>query len=156
MVIGLLATFGVIGSSIGIVSTAEAGPKVSDGMAGRFFMVTVKELGSGGAPFENCYSFLDDDGQTWIDPPFPGGPGTWQDEDSNGVITHYTTQAEAFGGLVTLVQVGQVTPSFSKGQSRITAFSAVTVLPPLVEETLIVEFVSTGYEVDACPIPDPE
>jgi hypothetical protein len=156
VIIGLLATLGVIGGSIGIVETAEA-----EGLGGRSFQVKVKQISGARPPAEppapmppgpNCYTFEADG--TWIDPLFLGPnlpvfPGTWV-QHTEGAITRYTAMAESpefpFLPALVLVQNGHVTPTFSKGQLRLKAFSTV-----FIGGQAVAEFVSTGYEVDGCP-----
>lgn len=143
MIIGLIATFAV--------AQADA--------ADRFFQVQVKLVAAGTSPFwkveegifppdppgPNCYSFLDDGPpMTWIDPLFFNPFGTWNVEDSNGAVTRYT--AEAIAGPFVLVQNGMWSPASSKGQVRLKAFSTAYLFGEIVAK-----FVSTGYEVDACP-----
>lgn len=145
--IALAATYGVLGGPNGIVATAEAGPPVSAGMADRYFQIQViqttgRDLGIPKGPRPNCYSFLGDG--TWLDPLFLA-PGTWEDTDGPDANTRYTATATSPAGVVVLEQEGQVTPSFSKGQNRLTAFSRLYIFG-----TLAAEFVSTGYEVDSC------
>ena len=145
-VCALLASVGAVGASIGIAVTAQAGPPMATGVAGLSFVVEVKELGVGGQPGPNCYTFLDDESQTWLDPLFLppefGGlfPGTWE-ADQIGPVTHYTATASTPDGFVVLVQTGQVTPSFAKGQRQLRASSTA-----YVGGEVVAEFISTGYE----------
>jgi len=162
--------------SLAVLIALIASFSAAQANADRFFQIQVKQTAGGTAPSfnppfggpenpgpntpgPNCYSFLDDG--TWIDPlfffPFPPPifTSTWE-ETANGVITHYTATAildlRPFGipRVLKLVQNGQMTPSFGKGQVRLTAFSTFTdtVEGEIVDER---EFVSTGYKVDACP-----
>jgi hypothetical protein len=158
VIIGLLATLGVIGGSIGIVGTAEA-----EGLGGRSFVVKVKQITREAPPAEtpapmppgpNCYTF--EAGGAWIDPLFLGPfcpvfPGEWV-QHTQGAVTRYTAMAESTTDLcpflppLLLVQNGQITPTFSEGKLRLKAFSTVFIFGEA-----IAEFVSTGYEVDRCP-----
>lgn len=161
---------------IGLIASFSAAQADAD----RFFQIQVKQIAGGTAPSfnppfggpenpgpntpgPNCYSFLDDG--TWIDPLFffPADPpiftSTWE-ETANGVITYYTATAILdlrffnIPLVFKLVQNGQTTPSFGAGQVRLKAFSTFTLTDTeageIVDEG---EFVSTGYEVDACPAP---
>ncbi len=161
---------------IGLIASFSAAQADAD----RFFQIQVKQIAGGTAPSfnppfggpenpgpntpgPNCYSFLDDG--TWIDPLFfvPADPpiftSTWE-ETANGVISYYTATAIIdlrffnIPLVFKLVQNGQTTPSFGAGQVRLTAFSTFTLTNTeageIVDEG---EFVSTGYEVDACPAP---
>lgn len=161
---------------IGLIASFSAAQANAD----RFFQIQVKQIAGGTAPSfnppfggpenpgpntpgPNCYSFLDDG--TWIDPLFfvPADPpiftSTWE-ETANGVISYYTATAIIdlrffnIPLVFKLVQNGQTTPSFGAGQVRLTAFSTFTLTNTeageIVDEG---EFVSTGYEVDACPAP---
>jgi hypothetical protein len=145
--IALIATFGV--------AQADA--------TDRFFQVQVKLVAAGTSPLwkeeggifppnppgPNCYSFLDDG--TWIDPLFLNPFGTWVPNE-NGVITRYTATAEFPGGFglppLTLVQEGKITPSSGRGKVRLQAFSTLYITGT---DTVLAQFVSTGYEVGGCP-----
>ena len=151
VIIGSLATIGVLGGSIGIVATGEA----DDGLAGLSFVVDVKMVAGGTSPFfdppmppgPNCYTFVDDDAQTWIDPLFldPAPPllfpGTWVITE-DGAITRYTAEATSPAlpelGLppLRLVQEGMITPAL-----RLTAFSSLYIDGT---DILLAKFVSTG------------
>ncbi len=137
LIVGLIATFGAAQAS------AED----------RFFMVNVQLIAGGQSPLfaapnrpgPNCYSFSGDG--TWIDPLWPGGAGTWE-SDPNGAITRYTAMADFAVAGLSIVQEGQITPTTGNGTVRLQAFSTVFVTgTPIV----LAEFMSTGYEVDACP-----
>ena len=145
---------------IGMIVFGSAATAKAD-LADRFFQIQVKNISPPQNPQDdpslapmppgpNCYSFLADG--TWIDPLFPNPLGTYV-EDANGVITHYTANSTFVLNpfvVFELEQIGQVTPSFGKGQVRLTAFSNFKVLV-LGEVVFEADFVSTGYEVDACP-----
>ena len=149
LIVGLIAAFGVAQAS------AED----------RFFMVKVEMIAGGQSPFfaapnrpgPNCYSFLEDG--TWIDPLFLGPPlgifeGTWELVDSDGAVTRYAAMADSPElpvfevPALTLVQDGQITPTTGNGKVQLQAFSTLFLAgTPIV----LAEFMSTGYEVDACP-----
>lgn len=172
-VVGLFATFGVIGGSIGIIDTAEASSSRSHSsysLAGRSFQihgtyVSWNEAIFGPTPpdFENCYTFVDDDVNTWLDPLFPGPgmavPGTWV-QHTGGLVTNYTAFAEvtdAFGPGVdlSLIQNGTVTPTFRSGKQRLNAYSTVYAgpLPPesgLPRTVVLGVVLSRGFSVDSC------
>ena len=164
-VIGLLATFGIFGGSIGIVDTAEAstnGHHSGDSLSGRSFNVNVKNLDDG-TSVRNCYTFKEDG--TWIDPAFLGptpeeglSPGTWV-QHTGGFITRYTAFAKtAFpidigDGLVgpfRLIQNGTVTPTWRKGKLRLRAYSTLIIEAEGIGDIVIVNFLSTGKSVDSC------
>lgn len=126
--------------------------------ADRFFQIQVKLIAGGQEPIfpppsppgPNCYSFLEDG--TWIDPLFPNPIGTWESH-ANGIVTRYTAMAdwEGIPGIfppLRLVQEGHITPTTGNGKVRLHAFSTLFVAgTPIV----LAEFMSNGYEVDACP-----
>jgi hypothetical protein len=172
-VVGLLATFGVIGGSIGIIDTAEASSSRSHSsysLAGRSFQihgtyVSWDEAIGGPTPddFENCYTFVDDDVNTWLDPLFPAPgfavPGTWV-QHTGGFVTNYTAFAEVTDGIapgidLSLIQNGTVTPTFRRGKQRLNAYSTVYFgpLPPesgLPRTVVLGVVLSRGYSVDSC------
>ena len=102
-----------------------------------------------GEPFANCY-FFEEDG-TWIDPPFPGGPGTWV-QHTNGASTTYTAVAEGewFPGVyLVLEQNGAVTPAQGSGVLQLEATTIVDVLVG-GEVVAEVEFYSVGFQNNDC------
>ncbi len=157
-VIGLLATFGVIGGSIGIVDTAEASfsRSHSHSLAGRSFQVNVKNLDDG-TSVPNCYTF--EEGGTWVDPAFLGGGlpvflGTWV-QHTGGFFTRYTAFAKSpeipdFAvPPLRLIQNGTVVRSFRKGKLWLRAYSTVMLDLPGVD-VVVGNFLSTGHSVDSC------
>lgn len=154
-VIGLLATFCVIGGSIGVIGTAEANS--NGGLAGSAFEVNVEVLavtpGFGlpfeeGDKFENCYTFEDAD-NVWIDPTFLDPetlvPGFWV-QHTGGFIIRYTAFADASEfAPVQLIQNGTVTPTFRRGKRRLTAYSTL-----IIVGVNAAEFLSKGRSVDSC------
>ena len=142
LIIVLVAAFGV--------AQADAGD--------RFFQIQVKQIAGGKSPIyeppsppgPNCYSFYEDG--TWIDPLFPNPIGAWE-AHPDGVVARYTAMAEWEGipGVfppLLLVQEGHITPTTGNGMVRLHGFSTLYVAgTPIV----LAEFVSNGYEVDACP-----
>ena len=166
----LLATFGVVGGSTGIVDTAEAsgyGHKSSLSLEGRSFQIHGtyvswdENFGPTPPDFENCYTFRPEN--VFWDPKFPdpANPsnatdgfieGTWV-QHTGGFITRYTafaTGTDLFGPGVDLqlIQNGIVTPTWRRGQLRIRAYSTVTVFGSVLGVVL-----STGRSVDECPAP---
>lgn len=171
-VIGLLATFGVVVGSIGIIDTAEASSWKSHSsysLAGRSFQihgtyVSWNEALGGPTPpdFENCYTFVDDDVNTWLDPLFPAAgiavPGTWV-QHTGGLVTNYTAFAEVTDGIapgvdLSLIQNGTVTPTFRRGKKRLKAYSTVYFGPAdglgLPRTAVLGVVLSRGYSVDSC------
>ena len=102
---------------IGSVWATPSGSQRLRGLADRIFVIEGEYLFSDpaqgippvGTKFDNCYYFNDGN---WVDPLFLEGfifPGSWL-QHSNGANTSYTAMASAFGGFVTLIQDGTVTP----------------------------------------------
>lgn len=169
-VIVLLATFGVVGDSIGIVDTAEAsgyGHKSSRSLAGRAFQIhgswVVWNDPDNPKPddFENCYTFVDigaPDTGPWIDPDFPNGPGgefvpgTWV-QHTGGFLTRYTAFANADIGIgIQLIQNGIVTPTFRRGKLRLNAYSTIVLNfgGPGEFDVVLGVVSSRGHSVDSC------
>jgi len=163
VVIGLIATFGVFGGSIGIVDTAEASPnghKSRDSLSGRSFQVNVKDLDLGTSN-SNCYTFEEDG--TWIDPLFLEDfvfPGTWI-QHTGWFVTRYTAFARVPASVdlfvddgtsaLLLIQNGTVTPTWRKGKLRLRAYSTVIIETTDGDgEIVIGNFLSTGHSVDSC------
>ena len=156
----LLASFGVVSGSTGIIDTAEAssyGHKARYSLAGRSFQIRGtyvswdESLGFGPKPddFDNCYTFVDDDANTWIDPLFPA-LGTWI-QHTGGFIARYTAFAEATdllgpGTDLSLIQNGVVTPAFRRGKQRLNAYSTVII----GSGTVLGVVLSKGRSVDSC------
>ena len=136
LVVGLVVSLGAV--------QADAGD--------RFFQIQVKLIAGGQEPVfpppsppgPNCYSFYEDG--TWIDPLYLNPFGIWAPDDSEGADERYSAVA-VFGPFV-LVQEGQITPTAGNGQVRLQAFSTLYLAP---EDIVLAQFMSTGYEVDACP-----
>jgi len=131
---------------VGTVAAAPDGSQRLRGLGDRVFLVNVEVIADPGGligvgvTFPNCYIFEADG--TWIDPAFPGGPGTWE-QDSVGTKTGYSASAGTAPGLVVL-QEGWVTPAQGGGVLQITAHSAAQLLG--------LEFYSIGFEVEECPL----
>lgn len=172
--IALLATFGVGGSSIGFVDTAEAsnyGHKSSRSLAGRAFqihgtwVVWNDDPAVRPADFINCYTFQNvgfPDFGTWIDPDFPNGPGgefvpgTWV-QHTGGFLTRYTAFANAldpFGAGIDarLIQNGIVIPTFRRGKLRLNAYSTVILNfgGGGAGDFVLGVVLSRGHSVDSC------
>ncbi len=160
----LLGTFGVVGGSVDIVSTAEASSDAHShgfSLAGRSFRIhgTYVEWNPLAGPtppdFENCYTFVDDNVQTWLDPLFPDAanpvPGTWI-QHTGGLITRYTAFSVSPPPSVSpelgvlLMQNGIVTPTFRRGKYRLNAYSTVY----LGFGAILGVVLSTGHSVDSC------
>ena len=128
-----------------MVAAAPDGPQRLRGLGDRVFLVNVEvtadplQIIGVGVTFPNCYIFNTDG--TWIDPGFPV-PGAWE-QDSVGTKTSYSASADAGEGFV-ITQEGLVTPAQGGGVLQITAYSEVAALG--------LEFLSTGFEVDGCPL----
>lgn len=149
--VGLVFVIGIFGAVGPLAATPDESQRLR-GLGGRVFEVTVVELPDG-VPFSNCY-FFEEDG-TWIDPPFPGGPGTWG-QHTNGASTTYTAMAtwEIPDVLsVVLVQDGIVTPARGRGVLQLEATTLVTGV--IGGEPLEVEFLSVGFQNNDCSVPSP-
>ena len=152
--IGVFATLGISGVSIGIVGTAEAS---SSRLAGQSFQVTVRNL-EDGQSFSNCYIFVGDG--TWIDPLFLDPslvfPGTWVEH--GGSLTRYTSFAKSPAipeielPPLRLIQNGWLyTDFFQPARMRLTAYSTVVAEIDGVGDVVVASFLSRGISVDECP-----
>lgn len=167
--VALITSVGVMGGSIGIIDTAEAGPNAHSrhSLAGRSFQVNVKNLDDGTSN-SNCYTF--EESGTWIDPLFLEGfviPGTWI-QHTGWPFIRYTAFArtpfpldlgELDLGMATLrlIQNGTVRPGWRKRSLRLRAYSTAIAEVDDGSDVVIGNFLSTGYSIDACPVePDPE
>ena len=149
--ITLITVFGITGN----IGSVGANPEESQrlrGMEGRSFSVVVQDIWTGGAPFENCYTFNADG--VWDDPAFPV-PGTWV-QDSTGAKTTYTaTGLLPVGGdlAVLLTQTGTVTPANGGGTLQLDAYNTVDLVlaadPSVIINSLTV-LTSVGYEDSEC------
>ena len=147
----LVFAVGIFGAVGPLLATPDDSQRLR-GLGGRIFEVTVVELPDG-EPFANCY-FFEEDG-TWIDPPFPGGPGTWV-QHTNGASTTYTAVAEGEwvpGVYLVLEQNGAVTPAQGSGVLQLEATSIVDVLVG-GEVVAEVEFYSVGFQNNDCSVPE--
>lgn len=136
----LTAAIGVLGFD----GTLEAQPSDSQrlrGLGGRVFLVSVTLNGQPFSP-NNCYFF--ETGGNWYETGFPTA-GTWT-QHSVGASTTYSVDALAAGGLLQLLQDGQVTPARGSGVLQLIATSTLPAIPGL-------EFVSVGYEIDLAAVP---
>ena len=152
VVAGLVFAIGIFGAVVPLWATPDESQRLR-GLGGRTFEVTVVELPDG-VPFANCY-FFEEDG-TWIDPPFPGGPGGWV-QHTNGASTTYTAMAEGdwFPGVyLELEQNGMVTPAQGTGVLQLEATSLVSVFVA-GEVVAEVGFFSVGFQNDDCTVPEP-
>lgn len=159
--IALIATFGVVGGSVGIIDTAEAshGNSSRDSLSGRSFQVNVKDLATGDSN-SNCYTFEEDG--TWIDPLFLPGfviPGTWI-QHTGWPFTRYTSFARTPFPLdlgpdlglapIRLIQNGTVRPGWRKGSLRLRAYSTAIAEVEAIGDVVLGNFLSTGHSVDSC------
>ncbi len=149
--VALIAAIGIIAGSNGIVATAEASSSGSHSLslAGLSFEIILENLGDG-VLAENCYTFVDDPAQTWLDPLFFGLSGTWVqhlgemagrlpslfDRSGAGFVTQYTAFAKTpfpldlGGGLegpVRLIQNGAVSAGLGREELRLRAYSTVVI-----------------------------
>lgn len=68
---------------------------------------------------------------------------------SDGAVTRYTARAEfIIPGIISIIldQSGKITPGLGNGVVRLQAFSQA-----YIDGALVAQFMSTGYETDACP-----
>lgn len=129
---GLLAAGGFAAPA----QAAPDGPQLLRGLQDRVFLVEVASAVAPDEPiFQNCYTFEADAG--WIDAFVPEVPFEWT-ADGTGARTTYevTIGGETF-------QTGEISPR--GGQLSLTASTPNTPFGPLI---------STGHEVDSCPLGD--
>lgn len=129
---------GLLGA-VGLGTTAAAepdGPQRLRGLQDRVFLVDVAFAETPDQPiFQNCYTFEADGG--WIDAFVPEVSFEWS-ADSTGARTTYEI---TLGGAP--FQTGEISPQ--GGALSLVASTPETPFGPLV---------STGHEVDSCPLGD--